>query len=150
MGAYVKIAEYVGTGSFSFTSIPQTYKHLVIITSYGGMRVNNVSSGGFYSMTYLKGDGTSVTSGRITNANDGYLNYSGVGSGIAWQKVYLFNYTDNKYKTYLSEFSYENGTTTSAVERVVGLYRLGGAVTTLSFSNGYGLGVSTLYGIKES
>ena len=63
------------TGSYTFSSIPQTYTDLVVVAqatisvAAGSVVQFNGDTGNNYSYTYISGDGSSASSSRVTNNN---------------------------------------------------------------------------------
>jgi hypothetical protein len=68
------------TNTITFTSIPSTYTDLIFVCNYGestnaGIKVivNNDSTSGLYSMTRVRGDGSTASSSRRTSQNQWYI-----------------------------------------------------------------------------
>jgi len=165
-GDYELISSIITTtpGTQSFTSIPQTYKHLQIRgvgqlstgDAYGStlkMRVNGVSSN--YATHYLIGNGSSLSSSN--SSGDTYaFNYGmrlpGTNEAPGVFIVDILDYTSSKTKV-IQAFNGMHGTNT----RIIFLsssatYANSSAITSLEFAN-YDLsaqpyGRFSLYGIK--
>jgi hypothetical protein len=87
VGAYESIASFTAAGgesSFTFSSIPQTYKHLQLrstVRMNGGgnssanwyLRPNNNSTSSMYSSSYMVGNGTTLVGSRTNGTVDNYL-----------------------------------------------------------------------------
>jgi hypothetical protein len=160
---YEPIQSYTGTGSsniITFTSIPATYTDLVLVIDGEGtspsasqditIRFNNDTSS-TYSETYLRGDGSTASSGRYSEP---YLT-----SASSWRSgrrynhiVNIMNYANTTtYKTTLVRTNYAGGdiaalailwrATPAAINRV-----------DVNINNGnYASGSTfTLYGIKAA
>jgi hypothetical protein len=170
--SYESIATVYGTGlssAITFSSIPQTYKHLQIravmrdtngSTGYGetDIKINNNNGGASsYVKHYLRGNGSAASSGYFSNGDDLYGSsyprggsYSNVVGG---QIIDIVDYTStNKYKTIrviggfdgngAGEISIWSGlyfANTDAVTRIDIYPNLSGFTTTSVFA---------LYGIK--
>jgi hypothetical protein len=150
--------------SVTFSSIPSTYTDLVVKASTrnssGGTCViattfNGQSSG--YSVTRLRGDGTSASSGRTSSAT--YLYFSLTDSTFTsntfsnWE-MYLPNYLSSTSKA-VSNFSVsENNATASYIDTNAGLSNITSAVTSVTLTASGDTFVSGssfyLYGIKNS
>jgi hypothetical protein len=82
--AYSPIATYTIAGgtaaSYTFTSIPQTYTDLILVSRFAGnyssndrsqlvfqVGNNSIDAGANYSLSYLSANGTSATTGRDNN-----------------------------------------------------------------------------------
>ena len=169
--SYESIATVTGNGSattLSFTSIPQTYKHLQIrifarsaTASIGSSWIDgifNSDSGSNYSYHFLAGDGTSASTGAGTSRPQAKI-------GLIWGASELANtyeaticdildYTDtNKYKTTRSLIG--GDTNNSTYEEIVLLsngWRSTSDITRIDLSAGgwtFAKGTSiALYGIK--
>lgn len=153
---YELIASTTGT-SATFTSIPQTYTHLVL--SYRGnfsstndqiaVRFNNDTSGN-YSDNSFAGNGTSVGSGYDTSNTGMYLGFVTNTTDNACE-LSIFNYTNtNLNKQVLNKF----GSTQTQVEQSVGLWRSTAAINRIDlyvYPTSHSFGSSSrfdLYGIK--
>jgi len=124
--------------SVTFSSIPGTYKDLVIVMSVGkglaystSIQFNSVTTS-TYSRTRLSGDGSTATSARITTA-DGYqymaLSSYGNGTTLGTESVIvnIMNYSNTTtYKTVLSR---TNGP--SGLDANVGLWQSTAAITSI-------------------
>lgn len=162
---YTPIARQVlgSSTTVSFTSIPSTYTDLVLVASarasyadtIGIMRIRfNSDSGSNYSMTQIYGNGSTVSSARVSNQTSFGLEYisantaaSGVFSPVILQIQNYSNTTTNK--TMLSR------TNDAAVRSVaqIGLYRSTSAITRIDLDEVLGTNylagsTFTLYGIK--
>lgn len=169
--SYESIATVTGNGSattLSFTSIPQTFKHLQIriiarstTVSAGSGWIDgifNSDSGSNYSFHFLAGDGTSASASAGTSRSQAKI-------GLMWganERVNTFeaticdilDYTDtNKYKTTRSLIG--GDTNASTYQEIVLLsngWRSTSAITRIDLSAGgwtFATGTSiALYGIK--
>lgn len=149
------------TASYTFTSIPQTYTDLVLVSNLGTatagpftMRVGNgsVDTGSNYSRTNIYGDGSAVHS--FNEVNQTYFNTGNSSTSIVLQDITQFmNYSNTTtYKTFLNR----NGNTIAGtVQGNVYLWRSTSAINTIQVfnSNGYNLlagATFTLYGIASA
>ena len=144
------------TGSYTFSSIPQTYTDLVVVAqatisvAAGSVVQFNGDTGNNYSYTYISGDGSSASSSRVTNNN--YIQTGGFQSnGTNGAMITnILNYSNaTTYKTLLSR---ENAT--FEVRAYVGLWRNTAAITSITLfptSGTYSTGSTfTLYGIASA
>ena len=170
--SYESIATVNGTGlstAITFSSIPQTYKHLQIravmrdtngSTGYGetDIRLNNNSGGtSSYVKHYLRGNGSAASSGYFSNIDDLYGSaYPRGGSYpnvVGGQIIDILDYTNtNKYKT-VRVFGGFDGNGAGEVSVWSGLYFANtNAITEISiFPNLSGFTTTStfaLYGIK--
>jgi hypothetical protein len=145
--------------SVTFSSIPQGYTDLVLVTNIGddGSSSNtqirfNSDSASNYSYIYLSGDGTSAYSGRYSNQPQIIIdNYSYPTTNITTsQIVQIQNYSNSTtYKTLLAR----TGTAANATTLVAGLWRNTAAISTIQiicqsfFDSG---STFTLYGIAAA
>ena len=166
---YEAIAQFTLTGTanpVTFTSIPQTYTDLVIVQtarddyadiSDGTVIRFNGDSGSNYSMTQLRGNGSSATSTRYSSET--YLRFPNdvvagatSASGTVGVAIYqIMNYSNTTtYKTTLARANVAG----SGTNAVVGLWRSTAAITQVSFigySGSYVTGSTfTLFGIKAA
>lgn len=159
-------------GTFSFSSIPQTYTDLVLIfngtstyTSDSGawlkMQVGNgsVDTGANYSNTYLTGNGSIAGSNRLSGLNNAYVchiadnNNTTGNTSPSVGVIHIMNYSNTTtYKTILARGSATTNST--AVDAVVSLWRGTSAINTIYlFCDGtnFVTGSSvTLYGIASA
>lgn len=150
-----------GTASVTFSSIPQTYTDLVLVT-YSVMSASpdtnfakvNSDSGSNYSYTLLNGSGSTARSARGSNQSVGLIMSSAYGQGTNHITItHFFNYANTTtYKTSLSRWN----DASSGTELSTGLWRSTSAITSLTIVCNAG-GVTfqsgstfTLYGIKAS
>ena len=158
---YTPIATQTANGSatsFTFSSIPQTYTDLVLVTNASIVSSSvslacryNGDSGNNYSFTRVYGDGTSALSSRAGTLPDNYI--GDITSGTIGTCVYsIQNYSNTTtYKTGLSRYS---GTATTT-QAWVTLWRSTAAITSiLVYATGNQAWTSgstlTLYGITAA
>jgi hypothetical protein len=162
---YVPIATTTlgsATGSYTFSSIPQTYTDLVLVAqpiASAGVDLElrfNGDSGTNYSCTQLTGTGSSAISGQFSNSTQlrvdkyGYINTS-IGT---MDIVNFMNYSNTTtYKTVLSR----TGNAGQGTDAVVGLWRSTAAITSIVLYPGATSGATfsagstfTLYGIASA
>lgn len=147
------------TQTVTFSSIPQTYTDLVLVTNIGDdgsssntqIRFNSDSSSN-YSYIYMAGNGTTAASGRYSNQPQIIIdNYSYPITTITTsQIVQIQNYSNSTtYKTLLARTS----TAANATTVVAGLWRNTAAISTIQiicqslFDSG---STFTLYGIAAA
>lgn len=152
------------TAAGTFTSIPQTYTHLLVVCNsrvtsawdVQAFQFNGSPSG--YSGTYIEGSESTLTAGRGSaeiSVRAGYIpgtSYSGVWSS---DKIYIFNYSDtSNFKTAISSnrMTFNTG---FAIQEKVALWQNANAVTSLVYgtANGgsYAAGTTIkLFGIKAA
>ena len=148
-----------GSSGMSFTSIPQTYKHLQIrvfgkTNSNGAasLYMNNVSSGTAYSYHNLRGDGSS-TSAYAASSQPYMSDIVGTTSSTNFGGyiIDILDYADtNKYKTIRALNGVDNNGSGN-VELYSGLWQSTAAITQFDLFNGYVWSQYThgaLYGIK--
>ena len=140
------------TSSISFTSISATYTDLVVISN-GGLANGGGYAIGFngdtasnYSRTFLKGDGSTASSGRTSNAYPLFVTSDGANQTNIWN---IMNYSNaTTYKTFLTR---GNGASDNTIAFAC-LWRSTSAINRLdiicsstTFTSGF---TATLYGIK--
>lgn len=157
---YTPIATTTFSGSatsYTFSSIPSTYTDLVLICSiFNSTSANtyirfNGDSSSIYSRTQLSGNGSSATSGRVSNTNAGYIDAVPTQNPSENIIVNFQNYSNGSvYKTFLSRAN--NAAT--GVQATVGLWRQTDAINSILISTDAGTmtaGTSfTLYGIAAA
>lgn len=146
-----------------FTSIPQTYTDLILVSqvdfdSQGNLSFRlNSDSGTNYSYIHLSGNGTSATSSRGGSTSVGLCTVTAeftttLGDGVSI--THFMNYSNTTTnKTVISRAN----TASLGVSLVVSLWRNTNAITSISlgknltFSSGFQSGSTfTLYGVKSA
>ena len=159
---YTPIASYTfssNAASYTFSSIPSTYTDLVLVinggqtvaTANSGLQFNG-DTGNNYSSTYLRGTGSTVSSGRASNENLARID------GIGWPTsnsanciVQIQNYSNTTtYKTVLSRMN----SAAYGAETLVSLWRSTSAINQIvvkSEAYNWLSGTTfTLYGIANA
>jgi hypothetical protein len=169
-GAVVPIAQAVGNGatsSFAFNNIPQNFQDLMFVvyqrdatggnSGYGNSVIQfNGVGGTSYSTTSLYGNGSSASSGRVTN-NNGTFGVYGIGSAttagvFTSSVVHILNYANTStFKTVLSRGAVDiNGS--GETDICVNLFSSTNAIRSLTifgYSGNPATGSTfTLYGIR--
>ncbi len=148
------------SAQIDFTSIPQTYTDLVLVTNlivtgsgYPWMTVNGNTSN-IYSNTILRGTGSSVISSRNSNSTEWYFTtgYDTFGVPIL-ATINFFSYTSSSNKTALVQNAGATQTTTPiSVSALVA--RTSSAITSISLIKGSSTwsagSTATLYGVKNA
>lgn len=150
------------SNSVTLSSIPSTFTDLrlvIVVTADSagqdiGLRFNS-DTGTNYSVTYLSGDGTFATSGRLSNFSNYRISHLGVYTDTSIPvtvQTDIFSYAGSTFKTGLSAASGDkNGS--GYVARNVGLWRNTSAITSLTIFSGANFSIGstfTLYGIKNA
>lgn len=163
-GTYTLIASQTvsggSTGTVTFSSIPQTYTDLVVVTNFGlggaarlYLRFNGDTTS-IYSDTWGTGEGATAYSGNDTNQNA--MTVGGAWNGCstsltASAVISIMDYANTStFKSVLSRLANEKGGSGS-VDAVVGLWRSTSAITSVNVVGGnVFLSGSTikLYGIE--
>jgi hypothetical protein len=153
------------TASVTFTSIPQTFTDLVLKYSsrQGAENAHNIrfngDSGANYAHLMLGGDGSSVSSGTTTGANQIVargINPSGATANIFGNvEFYIPNYANTtKYKSVTVDGVNENAANEIYCGLVTGLWNSTSAITSILIEARDGnlaqYSVFQLYGIKNS
>ena len=139
-----------GTLTVTFSSIPQTYKHLQIRHSIRGgqssdaanmrIRFNGVDSGGFYDDHAVYATGSTVTWDYTTNNNQirvGYTlgsssgNTNAHGGGI----IDILDYASTSKNKVVRSFGGARGGSSGLIALQSGVYRSTSAITSIGFSN---------------
>jgi hypothetical protein len=150
------------TNTITFSSIPATYTDLRVVTvgtmdaGFDAILRLNGNSGLVYSGTFLRGNGSAVSSTRSTTGTGiYYLNAGGYSATIPFlAEIDIFSYADSTFKTFLSRLSGDqsgSGWTVSGV----GLYQSTTAITSVSLIASstavWNIGTTaTLYGILKA
>ena len=144
------------TSTGTFTSIPATYTDLRLVfngvSSAQALCIQfNSDTGTNYSLTALRGDGSSATSFRNTTI-DRLIVCSLTGTNPNMFTSNIFSYTGSTYKSLLS-VSAEDNNGSGNIRNSVGLWRNTSAITSLrlfGFSGNNITGTATLYGILKA
>ena len=149
------------TPAISFTSIPQTYTDLFLVTNFGLATVDqsalitfNDDTASNYSVTWLYAN-TSPASGRSSSRANIYLN-ANVGASTAVQTTAIVNVQNySNTTTYKTTLGRSNRASTAGsyegVEALAGLWRSTSAITKITITGQSNLIIGstfTLYGIK--
>lgn len=142
------------TSTISFSSIASTYTDLYLVTqgglaNSGGFAIRfNGDTGTNYSRTFLKGNGTSATSGRGSNEYPVYCSSDGTNQV---NRFAIMNYSNTT--TYKTMITRGDEAANSAITFVV-LWRSTSAINQVevicpgtNFNSGF---TATLYGIKSA
>jgi hypothetical protein len=150
--------------SVTFSSIPQTYTDLILVSFFGTTTLNedafvrfNGDTGSNYSRTSLRGNGSSAFSARSSNQTSCLIDLDAAGSTLdtGLQIItQIFNYSNSSvYKSLLSRSGTLGGSYTGTTA-LGGLWRSTAAITTLLVNctnNTFISGSSfTLYGVKSA
>lgn len=163
-GALEPIGQVIGNGTSSnmtFSNIPSHYRDLMLTvnatsnSSHSGNLIFNFASGGTYSATFLRGNGTSVLSSRVTGSGAGpILTSVTYGSATPISSVFhILNYANTTgFKSYILRNAADaNGSGDSQI--VLGLWQKTEAINEIILSTGSGsifwTGMATLYGIRS-
>ena len=142
------------TATITLSSISSAYTDLVLVLSglyttsnFVNCKINN-DSGSNYSATNLRGDGSSATSGRYSNAS------FGIGFGENPENT-IFHFMNYGNTTTNKTIIVRSNKASSETRAVVGLWRSTAAINRLDLlhdsANGFNTGTMvTLYGIKAA
>ena len=158
--------------TIDFTSIPSTYTDLCLqfsirTTNSSSARaedaivlaLNNDTTGGNYTMRYLRGDGSGAGSAVATGyagAYAGEVNSStSTASTFTSGMVYLPNYAGSTNKSFSIDIVQEANQTTAYMQLHAGLWSNSSAVNRMTFSNYNSNTFATystayLYGVKNA
>ena len=144
------------TSEVTFTSIPATFTDLRLVfagvSSAQALCIQfNGDTSTNYSLTVLRGDGTSAVSSRNTSI-DRLIVCSLTGTNPNLLTTDVFSYAGSTNKTLLSSSSEDNNGSGNT-RQSVGLWRSTSAITSLrlyGFSASNITGTATLYGIKAA
>ena len=152
--------------SVTFSAIPSTYTDLVLRASArdsgtGGTiilaRVNGLTTG-IYSVTRLRGTGSSASSGSTTNATSLYFGFiddaSDTSNTFASWEAYFPNYTVAQNHPVSHTSAQETNATAANLDTNAGLISTTAAISSITLTpNGLGFVSGSsfyLYGIKNS
>lgn len=150
MSTYTLISSQVlgsSAASVTFSSIPQTYKDLVLrvsarsdaasITENFSLTFNG-SSASNYSFTYIQGDGSSPISTNQSNVAR-ISERAAVGNGATSNtfgnsEIYIPSYTLSQYKPISSIGVGETNGSTAYIQANAGLWSVTSAITSITFN----------------
>lgn len=151
------------SSGISFNSIPSGYKDLKLVGSVRSNVVNpndfiyfylNSPGTGAYTQRFLRGDGSSATSGSNSTSYYPLQNINGGGSTTSTFgsfEVYIPNYNSNTQKYFSVDILTENNSTTAYADIQAGLWNQTAAITGITLNSGSGNFVAnstfTLYGV---
>lgn len=157
------------TSDISFTSIPQNYTDLVLVSfarrtesaNLSNLLISpNSSTGSGSSSVILLGNGSSPSTGRVSSQDAWYAGTIPGGTSTAdlfgYSTLEIFDYTSSsKFKTAISKTSSDLGGSSGEVTLRAHLTRSLSAINTLnistfSFTNYFAIGsIFSLYGIRS-
>lgn len=129
----------VGTGTITFSSIPATYRDLVLVTvTSASINLDeqyrfNSDSGTNYNWNQMLGDGTNIISNTTTSET---LFFLGTGnSGLTFHQIQIMDYSaTDRHKTFLAREGRGNGFT----KAVVGRWASTSAINSITINNNGG------------
>lgn len=157
-----------GAASIAFTSIPQTFTDLQLVTSW---RTNNASVADYVAVSFnsstssfsargLYGTGSVTGSYSYTTSPDSRIIAQAVGntataSVFSSGSLYLPNYTSNNFKSYSTDSTRENNTTANEMAIQAGLWSDTSAITSITLTSWAGATIlqyssASLYGISNT
>ena len=158
--------------TIDFTSIPSTYTDLCLQFSIRAtnssssraedtvvLALNNDTTGGNYTMRYLRGDGSGAGSAVATGYAGAYAGeFNGstsTASTFTSGMVYLPNYAGSTNKSFSIDIVQEANQTTAYMQLHAGLWSNSSAINRLTFSNYNSNTFATystayLYGVKNA
>lgn len=150
----------------TFSNIPSGYTDLKVVISTRAtgsrdtdamlVRFNSDSTAGNYSIRWLRGNGSSATSGDGAGYAGGYVGEFNGGTSTAntftSQEIYIPNYVSSNQKSFSVDISEEANQTLAYSHLVAGLWTGTAAITSITLvdhnSNNFAIGsTATLYGI---
>jgi hypothetical protein len=153
-----------GAASIDFTSIPATYTDLKLVASLRSTRagnvkdtidlkINNVTT--TLSQKYLQGNGTSASSGSLSNYWGETDAATATASVFGNMEFYFPNYASANYKSFSIDTVSEDNATLAIAELIAGLWSNTTAINQLTLlpvtgPNWAQYSSATLYGIKAS
>jgi hypothetical protein len=146
--------------SYTFTSIPSTYTDLILVVNSGNVSGNpsltlqfNGDTGNNYSMTNMRGNGTSASSSSQSTTS--YINFNFVDMSTTITSnyiIHIMNYSNTTTnKTALGRFNNAN----TGTQATVGLWRSTSAINAVRVFTDNGVSylansTFTLYGIASA
>jgi hypothetical protein len=150
-----------GAASIDFTSIPQTYTDLVLLTSVRststglGLIAKFNGSSSNYTGRYLEASGSSTASGTISiNQAGNSVSSSYTASVFSNNSLYITNYAGSTSKPSMSDAVTENNSATSYLDLYANHWADTSAITSIALTVSVGsfaqYSSASLYGIKKS
>jgi hypothetical protein len=153
-----------GTSTITFSSIPQTYAHLLVkfstritqaVDVYGvQVSINGATVSSGFNWRRIQGDGSTTSTTSGTNGYAGHQQgTSYTANTFGTSEIFFPNYTLVQNKPYSIDDVTENNGTAAYAVLVAGLWNTTSAITSLAFT---GSGTyaqyttATLYGIPNS
>lgn len=152
--------------SIEFTSIPAGYTDLKVVISPRAtgsrgedamlIRFNSDSTAANYTIRWVRGNGSTATSGTGSGYAGGYIGEFNGGTSttntFTSQEIYVPNYTSGNQKSFSSDVTQEANQTLAYSHLVAGLWTGTAAITAITFvdhnSNYFSAySTATLYGI---
>ena len=154
----------VATSTVTFSSVPQTYTDLILVTVFGTATLNedlavrfNSDTGSNYSRTHLRGNGSTVGSATATGQNLLLLDLDSSGSTLntGLQIItHFMNYANTSIQKSVISRSGTLGGGFTGTSLIAGLWRDTTAISTIGLfatSGNFVAGSTfTLYGIKAA
>jgi hypothetical protein len=152
------------TATVTFSSIPQTYTDLILISNFATTTINedayvqfNSDTGNNYSRTHLRGNGSSALTSRASNQPFIPIDIDSSGSTLSTgiqATTHFMNYSNaTTFKTIVCRSGTTGGSFTGTT-LLVGLWRNTNAISNIdvkSTGGNYVVGSTfTLYGIKNA
>lgn len=161
---YIKIASVTvgagGASSIDFTSIPNTYTDLCLLSSLrtsdaGSVAVDvNIKFNGSdtnKTILYFDGTGSSVRTGFYSFTSLGATGAGATSNTFANSSLYIPNYAGSTNKSFSIDYAPENNATTNYYGFKAGLWASTAAINQLTFvGNFVQYSTATLYGILKA
>lgn len=156
-----KTAGSGGVSSFDFTSIPQTYTDLVVVTS---LRCTNTSSnavyltfngsGSSYDLRYIVGTGSATASGIGSSIISRMVPSDATANTFSNSSAYIPNYTSSNYKSVSTDSVAENNATSALMNLDAELWSNTAAINRITITPASGgdiaqYSTASLYGISN-
>ena len=151
------------TASITFSSIPNTYKDLLLKFSirqtasfpFSTVQLSFNGSTSSFSVIYLEGDGATISAGSSPARYVQYANAAtSTSNTFSNGELYIPNYAGSNYKNHSIDAVSEQSSATAYDDLVVGLWSDTSAITSITFAPASGnfaqYSSFYLYGIKNS
>lgn len=151
------------TSSVTFSSIPSTYTDLVLVATINGASTAggtlhcqvNSDTGNNYSFTFVGGDGTAASSGRLTSTNRMLLTDYVVGLSATNPTISIAQFQNYSNTTTDKTMIARGSGASTEVDASVSLWRSTAAINAINIYISSGRTISagstfSLYGIKSA